>query len=152
MVAVTGVFPLMSARKVGRESIPVAASPISGLLFVQSQVLAWAPSKFSWGIVVPFNTVIFRSVSATGAGSMLPLTAMVRVDTPALLNVIVPLIRPVSGNACKRTYKVSRSPPRVCCKVNLGLKLAYSEVEITNPGDADAEILAVKPWPATVKN
>ena len=67
IVAVTGVVPALVAVKAAMLPVPLAASPIEAVLFVQSYDVA-VPVKLMAAVLVPLQTVWFAGVFAAGVG------------------------------------------------------------------------------------
>jgi len=88
IVAITGTLPGFNAVKLGILPVPLAASPIDGVLLVHiNTVPATAPVKFTGAVGVLAHTAWLAGWFTVGVG----LTVMVKV-TGKLMQVTPPLV------------------------------------------------------------
>lgn len=88
IVAVTGVLPLLMAMNDGMVLVPLAASPIDGVLFVQLYTVpATGPVIVTAVVAAPLHTVWLAIVLTDGVG----FTVMVKL-TGVPVQVVPPLV------------------------------------------------------------
>jgi len=88
------------------------------------------------GMMVPFKTVIFLTVSTVGNAITVPLTGTVVVVSPWALSVTVPVRFPDGADGPRRTYTVSYTTRLTGGKVILLLKPDDLDIDTRKPGEA----------------